>query len=132
MNIKKKNRWDNWHVRMPNEKDQLRAMELMRKSGAKSKSEYMRKQLLNEKFLVLSYDKNVEKFIDVVEKILYEINKIGVNYNQITKQINTAHTAKVGEILLSKVELSHQDIKELLTYTNKTIDRLKEYKKNTK
>ena len=33
-----KPRWDNWHVRLPNPKDQQRAIDLFHKSGAETKS----------------------------------------------------------------------------------------------
>ena len=32
-----KPRWDNWHVRLPNPKDQQRAIELFQRSGGKNK-----------------------------------------------------------------------------------------------
>ena len=30
-------RWDNWHVRLPNPKDQQRAIDLFQRSGAETK-----------------------------------------------------------------------------------------------
>ena len=32
-----KPRWDNWHVRLPNPKDQQRAIDLFQRSGGKNK-----------------------------------------------------------------------------------------------
>ena len=37
-----KPRWDNWHVRLPNPKDQQKVIELFHKSGAKAKSDFVR------------------------------------------------------------------------------------------
>ena len=35
-----KPRWDNWHVRLPNPKDQQRAIDLFHKSGAETTVSY--------------------------------------------------------------------------------------------
>lgn len=41
-----KPRWDNWHVRLPNPKDQQRAIDLFHKSGAETKSDFVRARIL--------------------------------------------------------------------------------------
>ena len=43
-----KPRWDNWHVRLPNPKDQQRAIDLFHKSGAETKSDFVRARILGE------------------------------------------------------------------------------------
>ena len=41
-----KPRWDNWHVRLPDPKDQQRAIDLFHKSGAETKSDFVRTRIL--------------------------------------------------------------------------------------
>lgn len=44
-----KPRWDNWHVRLPNPKDQQRAIDLFQRSGAETKSDFVRARILGER-----------------------------------------------------------------------------------
>lgn len=71
-------------------------------------------------------DKNLVEYITILDSILFEVNKIGVNYNQIAKKINQAHTAKVGQVLLREVNTSHMMILELLNYVKQLSIDLKE------
>ena len=50
-----KPRWDNWHVRLPNPKDQQRAIDLFQRSGAETKSDFVRGHILGENFKVTTY-----------------------------------------------------------------------------
>lgn len=38
-------KWDDWHVRLPDPKDQIRVIDLYHKSGSMSKSEFVRARL---------------------------------------------------------------------------------------
>jgi len=46
-------RWDRWHIRIPNPKDQQKLIELYQRSGAKRKSNFIRTGLLDEAFKVI-------------------------------------------------------------------------------
>ena len=48
-----KPRWDNWHVRLPNPKDQQRAIDLFQRSGAETKSDFVRGRIFGEHFKVI-------------------------------------------------------------------------------
>ena len=48
--------WDNWHVRPPASEDQQKAIDLFRKSGAKTKSDFVRARLLGKPFKVIAVD----------------------------------------------------------------------------
>lgn len=56
-------------------------------SGVKSKSEYIRKMLFNGYIIKPNYEYS--------RKIVYELNKIGVNLNQITAKINSDSNNKI-------------------------------------
>ena len=47
-------KWDRWHIRIPNSEDQLKLIRLYRKSGAKTKSDFVRARLLGEAFKVIT------------------------------------------------------------------------------
>lgn len=51
-------KWDDWYVRLPDPKEQLRVIDLYQKSGSMSKSEFVRARLLGEHFKVITVDKS--------------------------------------------------------------------------
>ena len=52
--------WDRWHIRIPNSEDQQKLISLYRKSGAKTKSDFVRTRLLGEAFKVITEDTTAE------------------------------------------------------------------------
>ena len=53
---KEKPKWDAFHFRLPREKDQLKFIELYRRSGAKTKTDFIRHRILDEDFHVVMTD----------------------------------------------------------------------------
>ena len=99
-----KPRWDNWHVRLPNPKDQQRAIDLFHKSGAKTKSDFVRGCILGEHFKVITVDKSAVEYYRKLSELTAQIHKIGVLYNQIVRAINSYHSVKTAQIMLEKLE----------------------------
>ena len=124
-----KPRWDNWHVRLPNPKDQQRAIDLFHKSGAKTKSDFVRGRILGEHFKVITVDKSAVEYYRKLSELTAQIHKIGVLYNQTVRAINSYHSIKTAQIMLEKLEhLSVQIITLQEQAINLTIDyRKKKY-----
>ena len=99
-----KPRWDNWHVRLPDPKDQQRAIELFHKSGAETKSDFVRARILGEHFKVITVDKSAVEYYRKPSELTAQIHKIGVLYNQAVRAINSYHSVKTAQILLEKLE----------------------------
>ena len=99
-----KPRWDNWHVRLPNPKDQQRAIDLFQRSGAETKSDFVRARILGESFKVITVDKSVVEYYRKLSELTAQIHKIGVLYNQTVRAINSYHSVKTAQILLEKLE----------------------------
>ncbi len=57
-------RWDRWHIRIPNSEDQQKLIRLYRKSGAKTKSDFVRARLLGESFKVIAQDPAKEPYLE--------------------------------------------------------------------
>ena len=72
-------KWDDWHVRLPDPKDQLRVIDLYHKSGSKSKSEFVRARLLGEHFKVITVDKSAVEYYRKLSELTAEVHKIGRN-----------------------------------------------------
>ena len=97
-------RWDRWHIRIPNPKDQQKLIELYRRSGAKTKSDFLRARLLDESFKVIIEDESTEEYYLKLSNITAQIQKIGILYNQTVKAINSYHSVKAAQILLQRLE----------------------------
>ena len=124
-----KPRWDNWHVRLPNPKDQQRAIDLFQRSGAETKSDFVRGRILGESFKVITMDKSAVEYYRKLSELTAQIYKIGVLYNQAVRAINSYHSIKTAQIMLEKLEkLSAQIIALQEQAINLTIDyRKKKY-----
>ena len=99
-----KPRWDNWHVRLPNPKDQQRAIDLFHKSGAETKSDFVRGRILGDSFKVITVDKSAVEYYRKLSELTAQIHKIGVLYNQTVRAINSYHSVKTAQLLLEKLE----------------------------
>ena len=122
-------RWDNWHVRLPAPEEQRKAIDLFQKSGAKTKSDFVRARLLGEPFKVITVDKSAVDYYRKLSELTAQIHKIGVLYNQAVRAINTYHSPKAAVVMLRKLEGHAADILRLqerviaLTESFRTIDR---------
>ena len=119
-----KSRWDNWHVRLPNPKDQQRAIDLFHKSGAETKSDFVRGCILGDSFKVITVDKSAVEYYRKLSELMAQIHKIGVLYNQTVRAINSYHSVKTAQLLLEKLEnLSLQ----IITLQQKTIQLTEQF-----
>ena len=101
-------RWDRWHIRIPNSEDQQKLIRLYRKSGAKTKSDFVRARLLGESFKVITQDPAKEPYLEKLSEIVSMTHKIGVLYNEAVKALNTYHSVATAQRLLSKLETYSQ------------------------
>ena len=101
-------KWDRWHIRITNSEDQQKLIRLYRKSGAKTKSDFVRARLLGESFKVITEDPSKEPYLEKLSEIVVMTNKIGVLYNEAVKALNTYHSVATAQRLLSKLETYSQ------------------------
>ena len=97
-----------WHIRIPNSEDQQKLIKLYRKSGAKTKSDFVRARLLGEVFKVITQDPAKEPYLEKLSEIVVMTHKIGVLYNEAVKALNTYHSVATAQRLLSKLETYSQ------------------------
>ena len=90
--------------RLPNPKDQQRAIDLFHKSGAETKSDFVRGRILGESFKVITVDKSAVEYYRKLSELTAQIHKIGVLYNQTVRAINSYHSVKTAQLLLEKLE----------------------------
>ena len=101
-------RWDRWHIRIPNCEDQQTLIRLYQKSGAKTKSDFVRARLLGEAFKVITEDPSKKPYLDKLSEIVAMMNKIGVLYNEAVKALNTYHSVATAQRMLGKLETYSQ------------------------
>ena len=101
-------RWDRWHISTPNPEDQQALIRLYQKSGAKTKSDFVRARLLGEAFKVITEDPSKKPYLDKLSEIVAMMNKIGVLYNEAVKALNTYHSVATVQQLLGKLEIYSQ------------------------
>ena len=119
-------RWDRWHIRIPNPKDQQKILELYRRSGAKIKSDFLRARLLDESFKVIIEDESTEKYYRKLSSITVQMHKIAILYNQTVRAINSYHSVKAAQVILQRLELFSQQI---ITLEQQAISLTLDYRK---
>ena len=103
-------RRDRWHIRIPNSEDQQKLIRLYRKSGAKTKSDFVRARLLGEAFKVITEDPSRESYLEKLSKIVALTHKIGVLYNEAVKILNAYHSVATAQRMLDKLETYSQTL----------------------
>lgn len=119
-------RWDRWHIRIPNPEDQKKLIELYRKSGAKTKSDFLRARLLDESFKVIIEDESTEEYYRKLSNITAQIQKIGILYNQTVRAINSYHSVKAAQVMLQWLGQFSQQI---ITLEQQAISLTLDYRK---
>ena len=117
-------RWDRWHIRTPNPEDQQALIRLYQKSGAKTKSDFVRARLLGEAFKVITEDPSKKPYLDKLSEIVAMMNKIGVLYNEAVKALNTYHSVATAQRMLGELETYSQ---VLIRLQQQAVQLTKEY-----
>ena len=80
------------------------------KSGAETKSDFLRARLLDESFKAISEDKCAVAYYRKLPNIIAQMHKIGILYNQTVKAINSYHSVKAAQVMLQRLEQYSQQI----------------------
>ena len=111
---------------MPEVKDQLRAIDLYNKSGAISKSDFVRARILGESFKVITVDKSAVEYYRKLSDLTAQVHKIGVNYNQVVQLMHLYTAEKSVKALLQELILL---TKELTVLQEQTVSLTVDYRK---
>ena len=118
-------RWDRWDTRLPKPKDQQRAIDLFHKSGAETKSDFVRGRILGESFKVITVDKSAVEYYRKLSELTIQVHKIGTNYNQVVRLMHLYMAEKSVKALL--LELIRQT-KELIALQEKAVSLTIDYR----
>ena len=114
------------HIRIPKIEDQQKILELYRRSGAKTKSDFLRARLLDESFKVIIEDESAEEYYRKLSSITARIQKIGILYNQTVRAINSYLSVKAAKVMLQRLEQFSQQI---ITLEQQAIELTLDYQK---
>ena len=103
-------RWARWHIRILKVEDQQKILELYQRSGAKTKSDFLRARLLDESFKVIIEDESAEEYYRKLSSITAKMHKISILYNQTVRAINSYHSVKAAQVMLQRLEQFSQQI----------------------
>ena len=106
-------KWDDWHVRLPDPKDQIRVIDLYQKSGSMSKSEFVRARLLGDHFKVITVDKSAVEYYRKLSELTAQVHKIGTNYNQLVRLMHLYTAEKSVKALLRELINLTNEIKSI-------------------
>ena len=98
----------------------------IRRSGAKTKSDFLRARLLDESFKIITEDESAVEYYRKLSNITARIQKIGILYNQTVRAINSYHSVKAAQILLQRLEQYSQQI---ITLEQQAISLTLDYRK---
>ena len=79
-------------------------LSLFEQSGVQSLSAFIAARIFGDEFRVVKTDASAVEFIATLTALYGQIRSIGVNYNQVVKQLHTAFGEKKALALLYKLE----------------------------
>ena len=123
---KRIDRWDRWDTRLPSTKEQETVIALFHKSGAKTKSDFVRDRLLDKSFKIITEDKSTVEYYRKLSNITALIQKIGILYNQTVRAINSYHSVKAAQVMLQWLGQFSQQI---ITLEQQAISLTLDYRK---
>ncbi len=108
-----------------NEKENLLFEQFFEKSGAHTKTQFITNCIFQRPFQVVVTDKGAMEVCIKLSEINFEIRKVGVNYNQVTKAINTTFTEPRVLSSLGKIQSLTLD---MILHLKKVIEITEQYK----
>ena len=95
---------------------------MFEQSGLQSKARFIAARVFNDEFRVVKIDRSALEYVTKLSALFAQFRAVGVNYNQVVKQLHSNFTQKKALALLYKLEKATVE----LTETGKKIAELSE------
>ena len=102
--------------------EHARFLSMFEQSGLQSKARFIAARVFNDEFRVIKTDRSALEYITKLSALFAQFRAVGVNYNQVVKQLHSNFTQKKALALLYKLEKATVE----LTETGKKIAELSE------
>lgn len=107
------------------EEEHARFLTLFEQSGTLSKAAFIKARVFNEEFRVIRSDRGTMEFAARLTTFNAQFRKIGVNYNQIVKELHTHFSPKKALAMLYKLE---NETRELVAVGEKIMALAEEFR----
>lgn len=84
--------------------DNERFLSLFERSGMQTKAHFIIARIFNEEFKVISIDKDLVDYHTKLTTLFSQFRRIGVNYNQVVKELHSNFSEKKALAFLYKLE----------------------------
>lgn len=102
--------------------EHARFISMFEQSGLQSKARFIAARVFNDEFRVVKTDRSTLEYVTKLSALFAQFRAVGVNYNQVVKQLHSNFTQKKALALLYKLEKATVE----LTETGRKIAELSE------
>ena len=107
------------------DEEHVRFLALFEQAGLFSKAAFVKARVFGEAFQVIKSDRGTMEYAARLTAFNAQFRKIGVNYNQVVKELHTHFSQKKALALLYKLE---NETRELVAVGEKILALTKEFK----
>jgi uncharacterized membrane protein YheB (UPF0754 family) len=108
------------------EQELVELQNLLEKSKYSKVSTLIKKVLFNREIHIVTHDENLYEVIEQLSTLLYQYNKVGVNYNQVVKHIHQRFNEKTTAQMIQALEKHTVELVRITEQFVPIVDRLKE------
>jgi hypothetical protein len=109
-----------------NAEEHAELVNLVEKFGQNSRSKFIRNRIFSKEISVVKIDNSLYKVIEWFTKIHSQYHKIGTNYNQTVKHINTCFGENKAALLLKNLENQTKQLVAISSQIIAVAEKLKE------
>ena len=106
--------------------EHARFLTMFEQSGLQSKARFIAARVFGDEFRVVKIDRSTMEYVTKLTSFFAQFRSVGVNYNQVVKELHSNFSEKKALALLYKLEKATVDLVEIL----KKIQDLSEYFKS--
>lgn len=93
--------------------EHTRFLTLFEQSGLRSMAQFIAARVFGEEFRVVKTDRAALEYVAKLTALYQQFRSVGVNYNQVTKELHTHFSEKKALALLYKLEKATLELVEL-------------------
>ena len=93
--------------------EHARFLTLFEQSGLQSKARFIAARVFNDEFRVVKIDRSAMEYVTKITAFYAQFRSVGVNYNQVVKELHSNFSEKKALALLYKLEKATIDLVEI-------------------
>ncbi|SFL08405.1 hypothetical protein SAMN05216357_11259 [Porphyromonadaceae bacterium KH3CP3RA] len=93
--------------------EHARFLSMFEQSGMQSKARFIAARVFDDTFRVVKIDRSAMEYVTKLTSFYAQFRAVGVNYNQVVKELHTNFTQKKALALLYKLEKATAELSEI-------------------